>query len=185
MVAMGAKDFIYCSDNLFTAQQLAATEDMVLVALDWKLARPTTVDFSQAFLVHSDLGRDKRELVMIQYLSELALQSQVHADFKSSLIAACIVMLARYCLQQDKPLWKESYDTITGYTFDEVCSGVVTLSDRLEEIRVLGPDLTVIDRRHRVVSNTVAIPTITSPAVLMAYQARMTRDIVSDSEDVA
>lgn len=179
-LAMKATDFVHCSDNLFTAKQLSATEDMVLVALDWKLAQPVIVDFTQAFEVHSDIGRDRHEKAMMNYLSELALQSQVHADLKPSLVAACVAVFARYCLQQDKPLWRPSYDVLTGYTFDKVCSGVVTLSQRLEEITSFVPDIEVIDRRYRTVANTVAIPTITSSAVLIAYQARMTRAIVPD-----
>lgn len=187
--SMKATDFIHCSDNIFTAKHLSATEDMVLVALDWKLAYPTTADFLQRFWYDDsvfghdrrervmDFGHDRRERMMMRYLAELSLQSQVHVDLEHSLIAVCVIVYAQYCLQQeDTPLWKEKYERSTGYSFDKVCSGVVTLSHRLEEIRSFAPELKVIDRRYRMVTNTVAVPTITSPAVLIAYQARMTRN---------
>ena len=175
-----ATDFTRCSDNIFTAQHLDATEDMVLVALDWKLAYPVITDFTQAFMAHSETGGlDIRESMMVNYLSELALQSQLHADFEPSLIAACVAVFARYCLQRgDKPLWQQSYEVLTGYTFDRICSGVVTMSHRLEEIRSFVPDVKFINRRYQDMSSTIAIPNITSPAVLIAYQEKMTRDLV-------
>ena len=171
---MKAADFRYCSDNLFTVQELCDAEAMVLSMLQWRLAQPTILDFLGAFSEHSDIGHDKREAQMIAYLADLALQSQIHVDLKSSHIAACIVVLARYCLAiPENPLWKGDYIALTGYTFDEVCDGAVIFFRRLDEVRTVAPNLRVIDRRHR---QSVSIPLIAASSVLKAYQARMTRE---------
>ena len=176
---MKAADFRYCSDNLFTVQELCDAEAMILSMLQWRLAQPTILDFLGAFSEHSDIGNDHQEAHMMSYLADLALQSQVHMDLKTSQIAACIVVLARFCMAiPDKPLWKDNYIAVTGYSFDEVCDSTVILSRRLDEVRTLAPNLRVIDRRHR---QHVAVPLIAAPTVLKAYQARMSTDRESDT----
>ena len=171
---MKAADFRYCSDNLFTVQELCDAEAMVLSMLEWRLAQPTILDFLGAFSEHSDIGCDNQEAHMMAYLADVALQSQIHLDLQPSHIAACITVLARFCLAiPENPLWKDDYFALTDYTFDEVCEGVVVLSRRLDEVRTLAPNLRVIDRRHR---PSVTIPLIASPSVLKAYQARMTKE---------
>lgn len=171
---MKAADFRYCSDNLFTVQELGDAEEMVLCMLQWRLAQPTILDFLHAFSVHSDIGHDKREGHLIAYLADLALQSQIHVDLKASQIAACVAVLARFCLAvPENPLWKDDYVAITGYSFDEVCEGTVILSRRLDEVRTVAPNLRVIERRHR---QSVTIPLIATSSVLKSYQARMTTD---------
>ena len=171
---MKAADFRYCSDNLFTVQELCDAEAMILSMLQWRLAQPTILDFLGAFSEHSDIGNDHQEAYLMTYLADLALQSQIHVDLKTSQIAACIVVLARFCLAiPDKPLWKDDYIALTGYSFDEVCDATVLLSRRLDEVRTCAPDLRVIDRRHR---QSVTIPLIATPSVLKAYHARMSTD---------
>ncbi len=176
MANMRPADFRYCSDNLFTVEELCDAEAMVLGVLQWSVAQPTIIDFVYAFAEHSDVGSASHELYMISYLSDLALQSHVHMDLKASQIAACIVVLALFCLSiPEKPLWKEDYFRLTGFSFNEVCDGVVILSRRLDEIRTLMPNLRVIDRRH---CQLTTIPSVASSAVLQAYQTKMTRATV-------
>lgn len=174
MANMRPADFRYCSDNLFTVEELCDAEAMVLGVLQWKLAHPTIIDFIHAFTEHSDIGRESSEARMIAYLADLALQSYIHVELNASQIAACIVVLARFGLSiPGQPLWKKAYVQLTGYTFDQVCDGVVALSRRLDEIRLLVPNLRVIDKRHL---PNLTIPSVASTAVLKSYQTKMTQD---------
>jgi len=184
---MKACDFVYCSDNLFNAGDLAALEGIVLETLDWRLARPAIVDFIDSFVEAFEIGQDALEMLLLKYLSQLALQSQIHRYHQPSFIAACIVVLARFCHPDEKPLWKEEYENLTGYTFQEVCEGVVSLSTRLDEIRVFVPSVDVIDRQFLKLADgrhDGTVPSITSSSMLIAHQRRVTSHDFVPTTDV-
>lgn len=175
---MKPSDFVYCSDHLFSLSALGTTEAVVLEILDFRLAQPTIMDFIEAFEASStDIGLNKLEWLLLRYLAQLALQSQIHRYYEASFIAACIVVLARFCSPEKLPLWKDGYEEVIGYKFDKVCDGVVTLSTCLEDIRVLVPNVDVIERKFLRLAegdHDGVVPSITSSSMLHAYQRRVT-----------
>lgn len=141
-------DFTRCSDNTFSTDTLQKMEELILEALEWKLALPSILEFVFAYAQILGVEPDSRELMMMQYLSELALQSQVHLEHKPSLIAAAVIVLSRYVLDANTALWSKNLSEITGFEASTVFACVTSLCRCLEEVRSgLGPGM--IQRRYR------------------------------------
>lgn len=179
MHEMKEVDFIRCSDNTFALEYLQKMEELVLETLKWKLALPTILDFVFSYVQLLKVERESRELIMMQYISELALQSQLHRAYRPSLIAAAVVALSRYSLGESKPLWTDTMEATTEYSEAEVFSCTVGLCNAIDEIRQRIPDHHVIQRRYlqpeakRI--GAVSIPARTSTVDLIAYQRRVTQ----------
>jgi hypothetical protein len=157
-------------------EKIGVVEDLILRNLDWKLAFPTAFDFCIAYARLLSLDETSRTYQMMCYLSALALQSPIHLNYKQSMVAAAVLVLARFCLQEDGELWSEALERQTNYSLEEVCQWTVVLSRHLEDVRSTMPDLIMIQRRYRKASRQhvgeIAIPSVSSLATLTAYQER-------------
>lgn len=183
---MQVTDLVHCSDNTFSVLDLVATEEIILETLEWKLANSTILDFMYAYAKVWGIKKDSHELCWMQYLSELALQSQIHVSYKkNSIVAAAVVALARFCLPpqafQDqghwKPLlWNDYLEQKTGYSLEQVCACAFDLSRCLEQVRRAVPDFAMISRRYRRIqiesfaTDESLMPSVSSSAELISYQ---------------
>jgi hypothetical protein len=156
-------------------EQLLFFEGAILSTLEWNLNTPTLLDFVNTFRLNEDLRISPDEDIILQYLSSLALQSQVLNIMNISKVAVAIFMMTRFWLQvEGQALWMDEFEQSSGCSFEESCSDVVTLSLHLEEIRQWHPHLKVITRYHSRRSSTgdLTVPLITSTAPLVAYRTR-------------
>jgi hypothetical protein len=179
-VSIKGSDISYCADNSFNGAQVTATEEFVLEHLEWKLAFPTPLDFVNAYARTLGLDMDGSAFsMMIRYVVELALQSPIYLAYKSSIIAASAIVLARLCLPNDNLLWPQELQRETNYSLQDLRDCTMELSRMLDDVRSTMPELIMITRRYRKhprwnVAN-VSIPSISSFAVLAAYQERQSR----------
>lgn len=166
-------DISLCADNLFSEMDLLRVEEFVLKKLEWKLAFPTSFDFVGAFCNDLGLKKDSETLQMIQYISDLTLQSSIYLAFEPSIIASCCMVLGRFTVQEND-LWPEKLSKQTGYSLDDLSECIMEMSRMLEHIRWWFPDLIMISRRYRTKSrkyvSLTSIPSIATFATLSAYQ---------------
>jgi hypothetical protein len=151
-----------CSDNSFSANDLVRTEEYVLKQLEWKLAFPTSLGFLEAYGYALGLDKESKSFQMMRYISELALQSPIYLSYEPSMIAACSVVLARFCAQ-DNELWSDALQHQTDYSFEDLSECTIELSRRYR-------------KSTRGCVSEIAIPSISSFATMTAYQQRHARN---------
>jgi hypothetical protein len=173
--AIAVSDISFSADNVFNDEQLVAAEDIILQQLDWKLAFPTILDFVLAYARTLGLEENSRTFWMMRYIADLALQTLVCLTFQPSLVAASVVALSLYGLQEGN-VWPESLVRETGLQWHDLEECTVAISRELEEINLTLPDLMIVGRRYRQTSRrlvgVLAIPSISSFSTLTAYRAR-------------
>lgn len=173
--AIEVSDISFSADNVFNDEQLVAAEDIILQQLDWKLAFPTILDFVLAYARTLGLEENSRTFWMMRYIADLALQTLVCLTFQPSLVAASVVALSLYGLQEGN-VWPESLVRETGLQWHDLEECTVAISQQVEEINLTLPDLMIIGRRYRKTSRRqvgeLAVPSISSFSTLTAYRAR-------------
>ena len=167
-VPINARDLKFAADNTFDTNDVEVCRRFVLENLNFGLAIPSIVHFSGAYL--DEIVVDLRSTdSMIFFLSELALQTPMYINFRSSLIAACVIVLGKHTLGQ-QPLWPNILALKTGYQWQDLEDCLIQLSRALEHIRLSMPQLKMITRRYRCDQywqvGAMAIPRITSFASL-------------------
>jgi hypothetical protein len=169
---INCSDISFSADNSFNPEQIEKVEGIILQQLDWKLAFPVILDFVMAYGHVLGLGNHSRSFWMMRYISELALQSPIYLNYKPSLIAASVVVLARFCLQE-RDLWPESLERESGYAWYDLEECIMALSRLLEDIRSSMPSLIMIERRYRQISRAMTanhwIPSVDSFASLTGW----------------
>jgi hypothetical protein len=167
-VPISARDLKFSADNTFDTNDVEVCRRFVLENLKFGLAIPSIANFSGAYL--AEIVVDLRSTdSMIFFLSELALQTPMYINFRSSLIAACVIVLGMHTLGQ-QPLWPNVLAAKTGYQWQDLEDCLIQLSRALENIRISMPQLKMITRRYRCEHywqvGAMAIPRITSFASL-------------------
>jgi transcription initiation factor TFIIIB Brf1 subunit/transcription initiation factor TFIIB len=169
---ISSSDISFSADNTFSSEDVLEKENVILSALRWKLAIPTIHDFVQLYI--RKLGLERRRVAwMMKYLAELALQSPIHESYLPSKVAACVVVLALYCLGSENAnveLWSREMEELTGWSWQSLESCLVTLSTLLHDVSTTLPQLSIISRRYRKVTRgsvaNVHVPRISSFAAL-------------------
>jgi hypothetical protein len=173
------KDVCFSASLSFGAEQVMATEELVLQRLEWKLAFPTSMDFLVAFSKVLGMDESSRTFRMYCYILELASQSASYQRISASHLAASSMILSNFCLPDNlvRTLWPRKLVGASGLTLDELVSDVVQLSETLDLIRLMAPQLNIIHRRYRKSCRhgvaDVSIPILTE-STLMAYERRAT-----------
>lgn len=170
---ISGSDICMCSDNEFGVADLAKTEEYVLTKLGWKLAFPSSLDFLNQLRIILDLEKDSRMFQVMQYVSELALQTKLYVHFEPSMVAATAVVLSNYSLDNQE-LWSDELEQQTTYSLEDLAECTIAMSRLLEDVRHRYSNLIIIDQRYRKASRgcvaEISIPTITSFASLVSYQ---------------
>jgi hypothetical protein len=113
-VSLNGSDISYGADNSSNGAQVTAADEFDLEHLEWKLVFPTPLDFVNAYARFLGLDMDDIAFsMMIRYVVELALQSSIYLVYKSSIIAASVVVLGRFCLSNNSLLWPQLDDKLS------------------------------------------------------------------------
>lgn len=168
-------DLVWCSDKAFTEDKLLFDEGAMLTGMLWRLNLPTIESFVVLYQRLERKPLSTKEIATTAYLSSLALQSQVSRKLKYSRVACAIIIISRYWLKiDDKSLWSSSLAELTGFSFEEVCKDVVTLSNCLVQMQTEHSGLKCIKRsfgkKHRELD--LRIPLVSSTVPLLAFHAR-------------
>ena len=106
-----------CADNVYTSKEVLKMEEKLLNALNFTLSVPTTLDFLNVYKYWMPT-LDEKVGYLAQYLSELALQEYQFLKYKPSLVAACCLSLAQYCIVGT--CWSEEMENVTRYKWPEL-----------------------------------------------------------------
>jgi len=141
-------DFVYISDNIYTAGQIRGIELDVVTTLKFRLNHVTPYSFVHEYLLASEqssrgssgfpFGPAFHPIMrhMVDYLMELSRFPHEFVDVKPSLIAAAVIFLARATLGirgkaddgvHEKGYWTKTLQFYTGYSVEELKDTVLIL----------------------------------------------------------
>ncbi len=109
--APNAGQFCYITDNTYSKEQLAAMEEQLLAALDFRLTAPTVKTFLRRFL--QACVADERLHYLASYIAELSLLDHRMLQFLPAQVAAAAVYLAR-CMLRSKS-WNPTLEHYSQY----------------------------------------------------------------------
>lgn len=114
-------EFVYITDDTYTAQQVIRMEHLVLKVLSFDVAVPTTNWFCDRFLKGCDADAKTEHLTM--YLAELTLvECEPYLKYAPSQLAATSLCLANYTLGKDA--WPSSLESQTGYSLSQLAESL-------------------------------------------------------------
>lgn len=144
---VSARDLTFSADNTFTIDDVVVCCLFVLENLKFGLAVPSISSFTHAYL-SQNITDDGSTALMILFVAELALQTPLYLTYCPSLIAGCVVALAKHSLGQ-QPLWPLRLSLQTGYKWQDFKDCLIDLSRAIEHIRIFMPQLKMIVRKYR------------------------------------
>jgi cyclin B len=98
-------DFVYVTDKAYSKEEIAKMEVLILAALNFRVCRPTAVQFLERY--QSVNGCDDTHNYLAQYLLELSLVDYNMVKYSPSHVAAAAVLLSNKLLRH-QPSWKEA-----------------------------------------------------------------------------
>ena len=151
VVPPSVDDFVYISDNIYSAEQIRQMEMDVCMALRFKLQHVTPFHYSHEYLLASEQHSRNTSIGvsssfcggpafhplmrhMVEYLLQLSRFPYEFVDTKSSLIAASVLFLARATLgicdtspdaaAHNKGYWTKTLQYYTGYKVEQLKDAV-------------------------------------------------------------
>ncbi|XP_011026521.1 PREDICTED: cyclin-A2-2-like isoform X2 [Populus euphratica] len=126
------EEFCFITDNTYTRGEVLKMESQVLNFLHFHLSVPTTKSFLRRF-IQAAQASCKVPCVELEflanYLAELTLVEYNFLKLLPSLIAASVVFLARWTLNQSDHPWNSTLEHYTSYTASELKTTVLALED--------------------------------------------------------
>lgn len=114
-----AVEFVYITDDTYTAQQLRLMEHIMLKMLAFDLAVPTSCWFLSYYCSHAQTPVSDAVKHLAQYLSELCLvQYEICNRYLSSQQAAAALSLALQT--SDQAPWSQPLSQLTGYSLADL-----------------------------------------------------------------
>jgi len=110
--APAIKDYIYCTDQAYTSDEILDLEKVMLNSLNFHLNVPTTYFFLQQFLKITKADKDVS--MLSQYLIDLSLVEYKMLKFSYSQIAASSLYIANQFLLKIEP-WSNLMEQYTKY----------------------------------------------------------------------
>jgi hypothetical protein len=161
----------FSADRMFNEADLISMERRVLDAIEWNLYLPTIYDFARSFMSSIEVNSGSQAFWMALYISELALATVIHVEFKPSMIAACVLVLSRLALNAEE-IWPARLEKVSGYQWNDLSLCLLKLSILLE-VRHRFDEISITDRRYTKVSrmsvaSDIPIKTITTLEQLQA-----------------
>jgi len=128
MYAPEINDFVYITDNAYTAQEIRQMELKVLQALNFEVCRPLPLHFLRRFSKAGDV--DVQHHTLAKYIIELAQIDYPMASLPPSLVAASSLFLSLLILvpDGDVSLWNSSLEYYSLYTADQLLATVAQLA---------------------------------------------------------
>lgn len=126
---IGLKDIVFCSDNTFQPAEVATMEENILDALRWVLSCPPLLsDYINLYIDSIELLRRSPVLQWLtKYYAELCLQSLSFHSYSPSQIAACVVTIVLFCVDECPATWPEDLQTLSGYDWEEIRKCTISL----------------------------------------------------------
>merc|ERR1712002_500283 len=120
MYAPEINDFVYITDNAYTAQEIRQMELRVLQALNFEVCRPLPLHFLRRYSKAGDV--DVQHHTLAKYIIELAQVDYSMASLPPSLVAASSLFLSLLILvpDGDVSLWDCSLEYYSLYTSDQL-----------------------------------------------------------------
>ncbi|KAG8575866.1 hypothetical protein GDO81_009691 [Engystomops pustulosus] len=156
-------DFVYITDNAYSASQIREMEILMLRELNFDLGRPLPLHFLRRA---SKCGSaDAEQHTLAKYLMELSLMDYDMVHFRPSEIASAALCLAQKVLGQDS--WGATQQHYTGYTEEDLC---LVMKHMAKNVTKVNKNLT----KHVAVRNKYAssklmkisnIPQLMSPVI--------------------
>ena len=140
----------FSADRMFNETHIISMERRVLDAIGWDLYVPTIYDFARSYMSSVEVESGSQEFWVALYISELALATVIHVEFKQSMIAACVLVLSRLALNAEE-VWPRRLETVSGYKWKDLSKCLLKLSILLEA-RHSFDEISIIDRRYRKMS---------------------------------
>nr|XP_043617613.1 cyclin-A2-1 [Erigeron canadensis] len=130
LCAPALEEFCFITDNTYTKSEVVTMESEVLNNLNFQLAAPTTLTFLRRFIraanaSHQILGLEFEFLA--NYLAELTLIDYNFLVFLPSTIAASVVFLATWMLDQSHHPWNDTLEHYTSYKAMDLKNTVLAL----------------------------------------------------------
>lgn len=101
------KEFIYVTDETYTAEQIIKMEKLILTTLGWEISSPLVSWFASRLAHIADL--DKRADLLVSYLTELTLIDLDYLQFLPSVVGAAAVCAARIICGASEPWTEDLY----------------------------------------------------------------------------
>ncbi|KXJ28471.1 G2/mitotic-specific cyclin-A [Exaiptasia diaphana] len=121
-------EFVYITDDTYTAKQLLKMEQLVLKALTFDLSVPTTLNFLERYLKATKAPENLAPKVesLARYLCEISLlDCDPFLEYVPSTIAASAVVLSLHTL--GLPHWNEKLSSYSGYELHQLQSCIQDL----------------------------------------------------------
>lgn len=145
-VPLSIEDLPFCADKIFVTKDILHLEGRILRDIEWNLVVPTLYDFVLSYLNHLNKYVDSALFWLSMYISELALQCTELHQFSLPTIAAAIITIALYSLEEWTGCSKDLFN-IANLEFNQIIPCYLALSSWLQS-RQTFPFLKIIDRRY-------------------------------------
>jgi len=129
MYAPEINDFVYITDNAYTAEEIRAIELRILNTLGFNFSRPLPLHFLRRISKAGDV--DVLQHTVAKYLIEMSLLEYEFAHFPPSLMAASALFLSLMILEPDASLatiWTPTLQHYSTYTAKEIVPVVCKLA---------------------------------------------------------
>jgi len=134
--APACSDFVYITDNAYTAQEIKQTELKFLSALDFNLFQPLSLHFLRRFSKAGDV--DVLQHSLAKYALEVGLLDYSLVSVPGSLIAAAALFLSLLLLEPEADMdsvWTPTLSFYSGYSRKELLPTVSRHASNLLNIR--------------------------------------------------
>ncbi|KAL9257696.1 putative cyclin-A3-1 [Drosera capensis] len=125
-------DFCYITDNTYTKKQVVEMEADVLKSLKFELGNPTARLFVRRFTKACSENSEEHDLkleFLCYYLAELGLLYYGCVKFQPSLIAAAVVFLANFTLNNGRNPWTAALEYHSKYKASNLRECVLAIHD--------------------------------------------------------
>ncbi|CAH1422573.1 unnamed protein product [Lactuca virosa] len=130
MCAPSVEEFCFITDNTYTKSEVVNMEGQVLNELNFQFSAPTTKTFLRRFLRAAQASNQSPNFeleFLANYLAELTLIDYNFLVFVPSNVAASVVFLARWMLDQSRHPWNDTLEHYTNYKPSDLKNTVLAL----------------------------------------------------------
>lgn len=126
------EDFVYITDNAYTAGELRAMEGRILQRLGFSLGRPVAINFLRRFSKAGDV--DVIHHTLAKYILEGTMLDYSLVSMAPSLAAATSLYMALIIIEQDETLWDDCLEFYSGYTRIQVQHQLNPVADAFRKV---------------------------------------------------
>ncbi|XP_028756112.1 cyclin-A2-4 [Neltuma alba] len=144
------EEFCFITDNTYTKEEVLKMETQVFRCSQFQMFAPTTKTFLRRFLRAAQASYKCPSLeleYLANYLAELSLMDYSFLTFLPSLVAASVVFLARWTLDQSYHPWNPTLEHYSRYKASDLKATIVALQDL--QLNTKGCPLSAIRMKYR------------------------------------